>query len=276
MARGNPKKSDPGEMIRQFVVDKVNETVTKQAQKHADKIDSLVPVLDLWLREKPGARKPRFSLDDIAAAAVHIADAEGIDALSMRRLAHEVGAGGPMTLYHYIRTRDELLSLVTDAVMAEMILPPSKLRGDWRACVTALAHASRATLERHPWIFDIVDDPAVGPNGVRHFDQSLEALKSMPGTLADKLDVISAIDEYVFGYVIHARNDFGDDEFDEPMRDYVAELAETGDYPNIWALMQEYGIKRLWDTVSSHGRDPRRFDRNLTRLLDGIERSLRR
>ena len=60
------------------------------------------------------------------------------------------------------------------------------------------------------------------------------------------------------------------------MRDYVADLAETGDYPNIAALIAEQGIDRLWATVSLHARDPGRFDRNLARFLDGIERSLRR
>ena len=283
VARGNSGNSsgrssrgtDAGQIIRDFVVDKVSEQVNKKTKQHADKIEQLVPVLDLWLREQPGARKPRFSRDDIAAAAVRIADTEGIDALSMRRLAQEIGAG-TMTLYHYIRTKDELLSLVSDEVMSEVILPPNKLRGTWRECITAIAHSSRAALERHPWIFDIVDDPAVGPNGVRHFDQSLQAVSGLPGSLADKLDIIHAVDEYVFGYVMHARNDYKDAGNDDPMRDYVVELAETGDYPNISALMAEHGVDAVWATVQGHARDPGRFDRNLARLLDGIERSLKK
>ena len=60
-----------------------------------------------------------------------------------------------------------------------------------------------------------------GPNSVRHFDQSMQAVASLPGTLADKLDVITAVDEYVFGFCIHERNDFHDDETDDYMLDYV-------------------------------------------------------
>ena len=75
--------------------------------------------------------------------AIHIADAEGFDALSMRRLAAELDAG-TMTLYHYVRTKDELLSLVNDAVMGELLVPPGELPDDWRAAITLIAHA-RAT-----------------------------------------------------------------------------------------------------------------------------------
>ncbi len=262
-------------MIRELVAEQINKQAQKYAEKYADKFEGLGSVVDLWLRTEPGRRQPRFSRDDIAEAAVRIADEEGIDALSMRRLATEVGAG-TMTLYHYVRTKDELLSLVTDYVMGEIVLPATKLRGGWRAAITALAHSSRAAFERHPWIFDIVEDPAVGPNGVRHFDQSLEAVSTLPGTLADKLDLIHAVDEYVFGYCLHARND--DDNYgdaDDPMRLYVTRLITTGDYPSLAALADEYGMNSMWTRVEKHANDPRRFDRNLARLLDGFEASLR-
>jgi AcrR family transcriptional regulator len=275
-------------MIRQLIVDQVTERVSekvaakvaKQVDKHADKLGLLAPsghdVLDLWTRTEPGARKPRFTRDDIAGAAVRIADRDGIDALSMRRLAADLEAG-TMTLYHYVRTKDELLTLVTDAVMGEIVVPVGELPDDWRAAMTMLAHSSRAALERHPWVFDIVDDPAFGPNGVRHFDQSLQAVKSLPGSLDDKLDVIAAVDEYVFGYCLHARNDYadhGDPSVDDPMMHYVLDLSRTGHYPQISALIAEHGFEPLWTKISGHAREESRFDRNLARLLDGIAHSL--
>jgi AcrR family transcriptional regulator len=281
VARGNSGRSrrnpdDTGELIRELVVDRVTEKLNKKAEKYAEKMEGLGSVVDFWLRTEPGRRQPRFSLDDIARAAVRIADAEGIDALSMRRLALDLGAG-TMTLYHYVRTKDELLSLLTDHIMGEIVLPASKLRGGWRSAITAVAHSSRAAFERHPWIFDIVEDPAVGPNGVRHFDQSLEAVSTLPGTLADKLDVIHAVDEYVFGYCLHARNDqetyYNDD---DPMRAFMTRLISTGQYPSLSALVDEYGMDELWSRVDKHSRDARRFDRNLARLLDGFEASLRK
>ena len=93
---------------------------------------------------------------------MRIADREGFAAVSMRRIATELDAG-TMTLYHYVRTKDELLTLVVDAVMAEVVIPATEpIPTDWRAALTMVAERTRAALERHPWILDIADDPAVG------------------------------------------------------------------------------------------------------------------
>jgi AcrR family transcriptional regulator len=259
-------------------LDRVAAKVQAKADQSIDKVsrklgaDAPLDGRDLWMRTEPGSRRPRFRREEIAAAAVRIADTEGIDALSMRRLATELGSG-TMTLYHYVRTKDELLALVSDAVMGEIVLPPEALPADdWRAAMTAIAHTSRAALERHLWIFDIVDDPAAGPNGVRHFDQSLQAVASMPGTLRDKFDVIFAVDEYVFGYCLHARDDHVSARAadDADTISYIAELVSGGDYPQIQALIDELGLDAAWTTIEEHSRDTARFDRNLRRLLDGL------
>ena len=129
----------------------------------------------------PAGRQPRFTRDQIAAAAIRIADAEGSDALSMRRIAAELDAG-TMTLYHYIRTKDELLALVTDAIMGEVVARPGRAaaRPTGATAVTVIANrTARRCCERHPWMLDITDDPAIGPNGVRHFDQTLQAVSSL-------------------------------------------------------------------------------------------------
>ena len=129
--RADPS-STAGDLITQMVVDKVTEKMNAQAEKvqakaekHAEKINRLAvayDALDLWTRTEPGARRTRFTREDITAAAVRIADTEGINALSMRRLAAELEAG-TMTLYHYVRTKEELLALVSDSIMGELLLP---------------------------------------------------------------------------------------------------------------------------------------------------------
>ena len=82
----------------------------------------------------------------IASAAVRIADNEGLDALSMRRLASELGSG-TMTLYHYVWTKDELFALVVDAVMGEVAFPKSTaLPTEWRDAITLIACRSRDAL----------------------------------------------------------------------------------------------------------------------------------
>jgi AcrR family transcriptional regulator len=232
--------------------------------------------LDIWTREEPRGRRPRFTRDDIAAAAVRIADEEGFGAVSMRHLAAELGAG-TMTLYHYVRTKDELLTLVTDAVMGEVVVPADEpLPKHWRDAISVIAHRSRASLQRHPWILDITDDPPFGPNSVRHFDQTLEAVSSLDISLGAKLDIVTCVDEYVFGHCLHQRNNTqaGDSSALPQMTGYVDGLVASGDYPQLAALVDGSTLEEVWTVISSHLRDATRFDRNLERLLDGIEAGL--
>ncbi|MBI5088390.1 MAG: TetR family transcriptional regulator [Actinobacteria bacterium] len=184
-SRGRPRTPpvDP-DLIRQYVAEIVSEKFNEKLDEHAAKVSakaarhlqslqhlqSHIDALDVWTRAEPGARKTRFNRDEIAAAAIRIADAEGFDAVSMRRIAAELGAG-TMTLYHYVRTKDELLTLVVDAVLGEVVVPDDQpLPDDWRQALTVLAHRSRAAVTAHPWMLDIHDDPPIGPNSARHFD----------------------------------------------------------------------------------------------------------
>ena len=112
-----------------------------------------------------------------------------------------------MTLYHYVRTKDELLTLVDRCGHGRgRASGRSPVPGDWRDAMTLIARRSRDALRRHPWMLDITDDPPIGPNSVRHFDQSWQALASLDAGFEDKLDLIMAVDEYVFGYCLHQRN----------------------------------------------------------------------
>ena len=231
--------------------------------------------LEVWTRQTADARRPRFTRDDIAAAAIRIADAEGLDAVSMRRLAAELDVG-TMTLYHYISTKDELLTLVFDGMMKEMVLPPDMaMPADWRDALTTIARRSRDAMRRHPWVLDITDDPPLGPNSVRHFDQSLQALDSLDIPLTEKIDLLTAVDEYVFGFCLHERNNYSDagDELTPRMETYLRALLATGHYPALGALTEHQSLRDVWREVSSAMRDDRRFDRNLARILDGFERS---
>lgn len=254
----------------------------RREQQHAHGLERLAQHLDaleVWTRSGPGGRRPRFSRDEIAATAVHLADTEGFESLSMRRLAAELGAG-TMTLYHYVRTKDELLTLVNDAVMNEVVIPDEDLPlpTDWRAAITVIADRSRACLQRHPWILDIVDDPPIGPNAIRHFDQTMQAVSSLECSLEDRLDIATVIDEYVFGYCIHARNnlhDSDDGEYSEGLVGYIEDLMRTGSYPQLERLAEEHGVAETLQAADAHSRDPDRFHRNLARLLDGIEAGLR-
>jgi AcrR family transcriptional regulator len=278
--------------LRDYIVEKVTEKVERKSAQAAQKAERLaakatkkaetleliashLSALDVWTRVEPAARQPRYTRDEIAQTAVRIADREGFDALSMRRLAAALDAG-TMTLYHYVRTKDELLTLVLDEIMGEVIVPAEEeIPSDWRAALRMIAERSRASLERHPWILDMMDDPPIGPNSVRHFDQSLQAVSALAIGLTEKLDIVTTVDEYVLGYCLQQRNNaHADSGTDAGMIEYVRGLLETGDYPHLQTLADEVGVDAAWKQIAAHLRDTSRFARNLDRLLDGIEAGL--
>ncbi len=287
---------DVGDAVRQFVMDqtaekinekihaKINAKIEKQSAKvaaktakHVETLDRLaahLETIDVWTRAERTSRRPRFNRDDIAAAAIRIADTEGFEAVSMRRLAAELDAG-TMSLYHYVRTKDELLTLVVDALLGELVIPADQpMPQEWRAAITLVAERSRDVLRRHPWILDITDDPNIGPNAMRHFDQSWQALTSLDASFEDKLDLITVVDEYVFGYCLHERNNLKDHTHDDEMIDYIDDLLIEHEYPALTAMVAEMGLPQLWSRLHAHSRSPGRFDRNLARLLTGFEASL--
>src|SRR6188508_1748273 len=246
--------------------------IAEQAQK-LDRASDRLASIDLWMRSLGATRKPRFTHDDVRLAAMRIADAEGLEAVSMRRVAAELDAP-TMTLYHYVRTKDELLSLIRDAVMAEVVLAPdTTLPDDWKEAMIVIASRTKDVMLRHPWVTGIGEGPSVGPSSVRHFDQSLQALATLDQPLAVKLDILNAVDEYVFGYC----SQLADEPVWEELPDldaYVTRLLADGSYPQLQAAIDELGIGQVWSEVERLFNDPDRFLRNVRRLLDGIERSL--
>jgi AcrR family transcriptional regulator len=286
----SPKTSATSDAVKQLMLDKatakINAKLDQQAQKiaaksvkHAEALDRLaehLETIDTWMRVDRASRKPRFSRDDIAAAAIRIADSEGFAAVSMRRVAAELDAG-TMTLYHYVRTKDELLTLVFDAFLGEVVVPSTeRLPRDWRAAISLIARRTRDALRRHPWILDIADDPNIGPNAMRHFDQCVQSLASLEARFDDKLDLIMAVDEYVFGFCLHERNNLKDEVDTDEMADYITALLDEGDYPALSAMIADVGLEKMWSMIHAHVRGTGRFDRNLARLLAGFEASLRR
>ena len=133
---------------------------------------------------------------------------------------------------------------------------------------------------RHPWAFEALQGVRIGPNGMRHFEQTLAAVASLDIELADKLELVCAVDDYVFGYVLRADLEAtqtpGDEEFDELVLPFYESQLETGDYPNISKLFDGLDAASGFDLVVGVFRAEGRFERGLERLLDGLEASLPR
>jgi AcrR family transcriptional regulator len=232
--------------------------------------------LPIWARPEPAARQPRFSRDQIAAAALAIADDEGFEAVTMRRIARALGAG-TMSLYRYIETKTDLLALIDDALLGESLVPGT-LPADWKAALATVARQSRQAFLRHPWAIQVVQGSTAGqgvmagPNALRHFEQSLAALASAPLTPAAKLDLLGTVDDYVFGHILRSA------ELTERLRagthsaaaDAARQFAEaqlaTGSFPHVAAMAGDLAATAL----AAGDRVAERFERGLRLLIDGF------
>jgi AcrR family transcriptional regulator len=227
----------------------------------------------VWTRTSPRSRQPRYTRQQIAAVALAIADAEGIEAVSMRRVARTLGAG-TMTLYHYLPTKRDLLTLMDDAVMSELLIPDAELAPGWREALAQIARRSRAAFRRHPWMIStqLDGDARVGPNGMRHVEQSLAAVAGTPLSNEEKMELISLVDDYTFGFTL--RTDTGEeftDEWIQAVSGYLAEQLLTGDFPHVREFVGNDDPETVIRRISTAATADERFERGLTRMLDGVE-----
>jgi len=239
--------------------------------------------LNIWERPEPGERRARLTRGAIAQAALRLADREGFAAVSMRRLAAELGTG-TMTLYRYVRTKDELLALMDDALMAESLAPPEELAADWRAALSAVARGTRAALLRHPWALSAMSATVPGPNAWRHFEQSLAALAGTGLDAAHKFELLSLVDDYVFGNALHAAEAAvrlaiaaKDPGFVQAQVTSGLERLRGGDFPHMAALLGVGGAAapppaETPGPVLDEQRLAEQFERGLGALLDGAAR----
>jgi AcrR family transcriptional regulator len=226
----------------------------------------------VWFRKEPASRRPAHTRADIARAAMEIADSEGFEAVSMRRVAQRLGAG-TMTLYHYVRNKDELVTLMIDAVMGEVVVPEDELSDHWRTALTQIAERSRQAFSTHHWIFDRFSDGRPGPNGMRHFEQSLQAVAGLGLDKEQTFELIGQIDDYVFGYSLREIQEREEHERGWPpeVMDFFERELATGNYPTVRHFFGDVPFEDSFDAVVEFMSQEHRFDRGLARLLDGIE-----
>jgi AcrR family transcriptional regulator len=204
------------------------------------------------------------------AAALRIADAEGLGAVSIRRVANELGAG-TMSLYTHVASKDDLLDLMFDELIAEA--RPTRPPGPgWRAALTEMARRKRALCLRHPWAVLLYGRrPLLGPNAMRLFEEMLAAMHDLGADPATAWQVICAVDDYTLGFV-QRETVYGEaarqqgsalDEWESTIDPYLRRVTESGDFPLLRALRPVLGRT-----------DERSFEQGLNWLLDGIEARL--
>jgi len=229
------------------------------------------------MRDEERARrkgKRPLSAETIATAAVAIADAQGVEEVTMRKIAAVLGAG-TMSLYHYLRTKEDLLAAMDDVIIGEILVSPKELEGGWRKAMSAIARKTRDAYRRHPWALTIQTETA-GPaiNGVRHMEQSLAALADTGLKFDDKLAIIIVLDDYVFGHSLRAAgSDFteglgqdGKDKIIAFMNSYVS----AGEFPELRATMGDDSMDAFVDRLAKAFNPDEWFETGLTVILDGL------
>ncbi|MFG2599836.1 TetR/AcrR family transcriptional regulator C-terminal domain-containing protein [Streptomyces sp. NPDC048462] len=225
----------------------------------------------IWARPERAGRgpKPAFSRADIAAAAVRIADADGLDAVSMRKVAAELGCG-TMSLYNYVPRKEDLYELMLDTVSADYDYPDPS--GDWRADLLAVAHQARAMMHRHTWMPRLMS-PVYGfsPNVLRYLEYALSCLDGLDVRFGEKMELIAMINGVVTTYTANeiataerSRSLPWSEEQEQAARtEYLISQIMTGKYPRMAAGFAEDPGPIDLEAV---------FERALARVLDGFDR----
>jgi AcrR family transcriptional regulator len=138
----------------------------------------------------------------VVVEAIRLADSEGIDGLSMRRLADALGAGA-MSLYHYVAGKEELLDAMIDVVFGEIELPPDG--GDWRSAIRRRAVSARQVLARHPWANGLMESrTSPGPANLRHHEAVTACLRKAGFSPLMATHANWLLDSYVYGFSLQA------------------------------------------------------------------------
>jgi AcrR family transcriptional regulator len=227
-------------------------------------------------RGGPPRRDRGLSQAEIVSTAIAVADAEGPEAISMRRIARELGAG-VMSLYWYVESKEELLELMLDAIEAEADVPEAS--GDWRADLGTFAHRIRAALVQHRWAVDFIGTrPPSGPNDVRNLERLL-GLAEQAGAEGARvtMGILMTVTTFVVGAVIReaqeirfqraqerAQAELTAEEIEAEHERFQQWFQDSGDFPRITAM-----VKTGFDPDDPATRDER-FQFGLDCVLDGI------
>jgi len=201
----------------------------------------------IWERDDPGPHGPFAPLrrDDVVRVAVALADTHGLAAVSVRRVAAELGVG-PMRLYRVFDTIDELTELMVDSVYGD-IVHQLKPRGTWRSRTRAVLTRTRAVMLRHDWVVDLLGArPHLGPHGLAWLELLAAALRRAPVVTDTETawTALGAVSGFLVGVLRRevadrrtSRADGGRPAWRARMAPYVGRMLDTGAFPTVRDLM---------------------------------------
>jgi len=211
------------------------------------------------------ARRGSLSRAAVIAAAVDLADEIGVEPLTLRKLAAHLGVQ-PMSIYHHVANKDEILDGMVDAVFAEIEMPPPAT--PWREAMRVRATSARDALRRHPWAAGMLDSrTSPGPANLGHHDAVLACLRHNGFSVAMTAHAYAVLDAFIYGFALQERSLPGGG--GEELADFADELMAGfgAEYPHL----AEFTAAHVAQPGYVFGDE---FPFGLELILDGLERAL--
>jgi AcrR family transcriptional regulator len=210
----------------------------------------------------PTARRSPLTRERILRAAVRLADKQGLDALSMRRLASALKVEA-MSLYNHVANKDEVLDGMVDLIIGEITLPIPG--GDWKAAMRARAISAHAVMLAHPWAaMLVVSRISVGPNMLRYIDATLGTLREAGLSWAETDRAWNAMDSHIYGFTLQIQN------FPVDPEEYASAAANY--LPMLPADKYPYMHEITTHVIDGSHDGTHDFSFGLELILDGLDR----
>jgi AcrR family transcriptional regulator len=211
--------------------------------------------------DKPQERAP-LTRERVLRGAVAVADAGGIASLTIRSLARELGVK-PMSVYHHVANKDEILDGIVDIVFSEIELPSPD--GEWRSEMRRRAGSARAVLRRHPWAIGLLESrTSPGPATLRHHDTIIGTLRAAGFSVEMTAHAYALIDSYVYGFALQeAGLPFEGADTAAEVAQGMTEAFASGQYPHLVELATDYVLQPGYDFGNE-------FGFGLELILDGL------
>jgi AcrR family transcriptional regulator len=210
-------------------------------------------------------KRRRLDRERVLRGAVDVADRGGLAALTIRSLADEL-AVKPMTVYYYVKNKEEILDGIVDIVFAEIELPT--VGGDWRTELTRRARSARGVLRRHPWAIPLLESrTSPGPATLRHHDAVLGTLRAAGFSAAGTAHAYALLDAFLYGHgVQEASLPFEGPEGPTEVEPQVREsMSLAGDFPHLIEMMASHYLRSGYDFADE-------FEIGLAAVLDALSR----
>ena len=229
----------------------------------------------VWERTEPEFRPTPepLSREKIVSAAISIADAEGLTSVSIRKVGAALNVG-PMRLYGYLSTKEQLFELMADEVFGEM-LSKKQTTDDWRESLRSIALRTRSAAAKHQWFVDLLGGrPHLGPNALMYLEHALAVLSGALGF--EDIDVVMQAAKTFNAYIIgairseasewRAEDESGLDKeaWQAASEPYIRRMIDTGNFPMLAKVMHD----------AAHQPPEIVFNEGLNCVLDGIQARL--